>query len=77
MPLNRDLSEEEERRFEEGGGVTEETKRDRERVFNDFLRYCETKLKKSIGEQIRDDREVLSKIFSDYFWTMRVELKVR
>ena len=32
--------------------------------------------KKTISEQIDEDREEFSKIFSDYFWTMRVELMV-
>ena len=32
--------------------------------------------KKTISEQIDEDCEEFSKIFSDYFWTMRVELMV-
>ena len=48
MPINRDLSQEEERDLEDRGGVSLQTKKDRERVYEDFRKFAG-------GERKEDD----------------------
>ena len=57
MPVNEDLSEEEERDLEDRGGVSLQTKKDRECVYEDFRKFAEEKGKKTISEQIDGDCE--------------------
>ena len=76
MPRNRELTEEEERGVEEGGGLKERTVRDREKIFEDYCEYAESRLGKTIPEQFTEDPKVLGKNFTSYFWSMVVKAEV-
>ena len=60
MPINRDLSQEEERDLEDRGGVSLQTKKDRERMYEDFRKFAGGERKETISEQIDEDREEFS-----------------
>ena len=76
MPTNVELSPEEEEQFEKGGGLKKRTLEDRAREVGAFYSYFDGK---ADGEKIEDliknedGREEFSKIFSSYFWSMKVE----
>ena len=76
MPRNITLTQEEERALEEGGGVKEDTKKTRERCYEDYRLFAEKELGKSIPDQFQENPEVLSQNFNSYFWTMVVAVKV-
>ena len=77
MPFNEDITEAEENRFEEGGGVKDTTKKERERFYLEFEKYF---LAKSGGltipEQLAANPDILSKTFSTYFWSMKINTTV-
>lgn len=77
MPFNEEISEEERVRFEEGGGVKDSTKKDREKCYKEFENFF---LARNGGVTLVDqyalDPEIVSKIFSDYFWTMKINTTV-
>ena len=76
MPSNRNMSAEEEEKFEEGGGLKKRTRDDRLRDSNAFYAYFKDKADgSSIQDCLEDEdgREKFSKIFSSYFWSMTVE----
>ena len=77
MPSNREMTAEEEDKFEEGGGLKKRTKDDRLRDCNAFYTYFESKVDDGVNMkdclQDEDGREKFSKIFSNYFWSMTVE----
>ena len=77
MPSNREMTAEEEDKFEEGGGLKKRTKDDRMRDCGAFYTYFESKVDDGVNMkdclQDEDGREKFSKIFSNYFWSMTVE----
>ena len=77
MPFNEDITEAEENRFEEGGSVKDTTKKERERFYLEFEKYF---LAKSGGltipEQLAANPDILSKTFSTYFWSMKINTTV-
>ena len=76
MPTNVGITEEEEEAFEQGGGLKDRTKQERERVFQEFAQVFLRELKKTIPEQYAEDPELVSKTFNKYFWTMNVSVSV-
>jgi hypothetical protein len=77
MPSHRQLTAEEEAEFEEGGGLKKRTRVDRKREADSFYKYFEEVAEE--GENLKelaeteDGREKISKIFSNYFYSMQVE----
>ena len=77
MPSHREMTVEEEEEFEEGGGLKKRTKMDRKREADSFYKYFAEMAEE--GENMKQlavtevGREKISKIFSNYFYTMRVE----
>ena len=77
MPSHRELTAEEEAEFEEGGGLKKRTRVDRKREADSFYKYFEEVAEE--GENLKelaeteDGREKISKIFSNYFYSMQVE----
>ena len=70
------MTADDEAEFEEGGGLKKRTKLDRARDAKSFYTYFE---EKASGEKMEDllvtedGREKISKIFSNYFFSMEVE----
>ena len=74
MPSNVSLTEEEEEFFENGGGLKKETLRDRKLHACSFYEYFKKQTDQKIDDLEKNDegREKISKIFSNYFWSMWV-----
>ena len=72
MPSNRELTEEEIKQLEDGGGVKEETAKERERLFAGLEGFILSKGNKSVEELLlRDEgRATFSGLWSLYFWTL-------
>ena len=77
MPSNYELTQDEEQEFEKGGGLKPQTMRDRQQFFEEYRQYAEEKLGKTIPDQFAEDPEILSRNFSNYFWSMQVLVKVQ
>ena len=76
MPHNVAITEEQELAFEGGGGLAERSIRQREQAYEEFAYFVEHQLGESISEAFKDDPDKLSKLFSLYFWTMKVKTRV-
>ena len=69
------------------GGVAKETQKERNRNLNVFKAYIVSETNQSVEdlirkedkteEEIKEDLAKLSKVFSKYFWTLRVDVMVR
>ena len=75
MPTNRELSEDELKQLEVGGGVKEETAKERERLFAGLESFILSKENKSVEELLlnEDGRVTFSSLWSLYFWTLGVK----
>ena len=69
------------------GGVAKETQKERNRNLNVFKAYIVSETNQSVEdlirkedkteEEIKEDLAKLSKVFSKYLWTLRVDVMVR
>ena len=85
LSKHAELSSQDEAEFECGGGVAKETQNERNR--NLFKAYIVSEINQSVEdlirkedkteEEIKEDLAKLSKVFSKYFWTLRVDVMVR
>ena len=81
------LSAEVEAQFEDGGGIKKETQQDRTRTLKMFNEYITAETKRTVEalilkegkseEEFKKDLEDLSYSFSKYFWSLRVDVKVK
>jgi len=78
------LSAEDEAQLEGGGGVAKETQQDRDRTMKMFNGYVTAETSRTVQvligkedkseEEHKKDLELLSYVFSKYFWTLRVDV---
>ena len=75
MPSHRDLTHEELKLLEEGGGVKEGTAKERERLFDGLESFILEKEGKNVEELLlsEEGRVAFSGQWSLYFWTLAVE----
>ena len=81
------LRAEDEAEFESGGGIARDTQKERSRTMSLFRAYIISQTQNSVEELVlkegkteevlNEDLVKLSKVFSQYFWTLRVEVMVR
>ena len=74
MPTNVVITEAEREELEAGGGLKPDTAKDRARAYKQFVSYVEAESDKKVDELIASDDGVteLGKLFSTYFFTLRV-----
>ena len=80
------LSAEDEAQLEGGGGVAKETQQDRDRTMKMFNGYVTAETSRTVQvlirredkseEEHKKDLELLSYVFTKYFWTLRVDVTV-
>ena len=81
------LSAEDEAEYEGGGGIAKDTQKERSRTMSLFRAYVISQTQNSVEELVlkegkteevlKEDLVKLSKVFSQYFWTLRVDVMVR
>lgn len=86
LSKHAELSAEVEAGFEGGGGVAKKTQEDRARTMKMFKAYVFSEVNATVAdlfkkegkskEQIEKDLGDISKAFSKYFWTLRVDVMV-
>jgi hypothetical protein len=74
MPMHRELTEEELNMLEKGGGVKEETKKERERLLDGLEIFIQEKEKQTIEDLLlsEDGRAKFSSLWSLFFWSLDV-----
>ena len=75
MPTQRELTDEEVKLLEKGGGVKEETAKERERLLEGLESFIIEKEKKSIEDLLlcEEGREKFSSLWSLFFWSLDVK----